>query len=136
MDRAATPPKNALLQRDLFEFAEPVSTEAAAPALELDGLAVCFTGWFAFGGRKACMEAARASGAAVHLFPVRGTDLLVVGALGSRTWLHGLWGAKIERARVLKNQGHPIRIVTEAAWVSALRVNAQLDLAYLGDFEP
>jgi hypothetical protein len=78
------------------------------------------TGEFIFGDRSACEAATRAAGARVASSVSRKTSVLVVGAIASESWVHGVFGRKIEAGVALRNQGAPISIVSEEWWTLAL----------------
>lgn len=86
------------------------------PTILISGCSFCFTGKFAFGTRKDCEGFVLDRGGEVHKHPKSATRFLVVGEIGSRDWIHSTSGRKIEHAMLLKQDGKPIAIVSEAAW--------------------
>lgn len=88
--------------------------------IEFDGKAFCFTGRSGRMPRESIAEIVLAMGAFVHDDVTRKTDFLVVGSKGSRTWKHGSYGRKMERAMRLKKNGGGIKIVREAVFWAAV----------------
>lgn len=80
----------------------------------------CLTGKFVFGSRKQCESALSARGGTALSTPTKKTHFLVIGSIGSRDWIHSTHGRKIERAVELRQEGNPIRIVSESHWVRFL----------------
>lgn len=91
------------------------------PSLVFERRLFCFTGKFVHGTRSECQAAVLARGAKAQPSPTRETHYLVVGAVGSRDWLHSTFGRKIEKAVSLRSEGLPIAIVSEQHWVHSLR---------------
>ena len=45
---------------------------------------------------------------------------LVVGEIGNEQWLHSTYGTKIKRAVELREEGHPIAIISEKHWQASM----------------
>lgn len=90
------------------------------PSIIFDSQYFCFTGKFVHGTRAECQAAVACLGAEVQTGPTRDTNYLVVGAVGSREWIHSSYGRKIEKAVALRDQGLPLAIVSEPHWVRSL----------------
>lgn len=103
--------------------AESMSTglplTAPPPQVVFAGRTFCFTGKFYSGSRRQVEGIAAALGAEFANNPSRSTDYLVIGAAGSRDWIHSTYGRKIEHAVELREAGHPIAIIAEEVWVDA-----------------
>lgn len=110
------------------DFAETGSVTAdplAFPADDCDVVLAkntfCLTGKFHFGGRSDCEAATTAAGGICVSNVTRNTRYLVIGSAGAtKSWKHESYGRKIDAAMKLKEQRHPIQIVTEDAWAAAL----------------
>lgn len=89
------------------------------PPISFPDQTFCFTGTFAFGGRKAC-EAAIAERAGRCGSVTRRTDYLVIGVYATDSWAHSSYGRKIEKAVGLRSAGAPLKIIGEDHWVEAL----------------
>ena len=92
------------------------------PEVEFKGKTFCLTGRFVFGSGLDCEEAILEMGGTVVTAPGKDTDYLVIGELRSPDWVHTSFGRSIERAIELKEQGHPLGIISEEHWVNALSV--------------
>jgi len=90
------------------------------PAIVFDARVFCFTGKFVHGTRAECQAAVTVRGAEVQAGPTRDTHYVVVGAVGSRDWIHSSYGRKIEKAVSLRSAGSPLAIVSEPHWVRSL----------------
>ncbi len=106
-------------------FQEPnksttLPVDRPAPDLEFAGRTFCLTGKFVFGSNLECEETITELGGEVVSMPGKGTDYLVIGELCSPDWVHTTFGRSIERGVELKDQGHPLAIVTEEHWVDNL----------------
>ena len=92
-----------------------------APVIDFEGKIFCLTGRFVFGSLRDCEETITDMSGSVVQSPNQNTDYLVTGELGSPDWVHTTFGRSIERGVELKQQGFPIRIVSEEHWVNSLR---------------
>ena len=90
------------------------------PRLTFEGRFYVFTGKFYFGPRSKCERAVEERGGYCQREPTRNTDVVVIGAMGSRDWLHTSFGLKIERAVAYAGKGLPIAIVSEEHWTKHL----------------
>lgn len=90
------------------------------PVLQFEGKSFCLTGRFVFGSNHECEETIMELGGEVVSAPGKDTDYLVIGELCSPDWTHTTFGRSIERAIELRDQGHPIRIISEEHWVNSL----------------
>ncbi len=77
----------------------------------------CFTGAFVTGTRKIVEKSATNKGAVTKKDVAGNTDYLVIGTLASRDWRFSSHGRKIEKAIRLKEEGLPIKIITERTWL-------------------
>ena len=91
-----------------------------APPMDFPGSAFVVTGTFAYGARAAVTEAIMERGGDVKPTITKKVNYLVIGEIGSQAWKHSSWGRKIERAVALRDQGAPIRIVSEPHWTAHL----------------
>jgi hypothetical protein len=91
-----------------------------APPVEFLGKTFCLTGKFVFGSTFDCEETISEMGGEVVQMPGHETDYLVIGELCSPDWIHTTFGRSIEKGVELKQQGHPITILSEEHWVNSL----------------
>lgn len=89
-------------------------------AIHFPGQLFCFTGNFVYGKRATCERAVLRLGAMCVDSVSKKVDFLVIGSMLSADWFNTTYGRKIEHAAKLRTAGHPVRIVTENRWVSAL----------------
>ena len=82
-----------------------------------NGSCFCFTGTFVSGTRNAVESSAQNKGASTKKGVSKSVHYLVIGTLASRDWRFSSHGRKIERALTLKQEGHPIKIITERTWI-------------------
>ncbi|MCF7752113.1 BRCT domain-containing protein, partial [Bacillus subtilis subsp. subtilis] len=78
------------------------------------------TGTFSFGVRATVSEAIERLGGRLSGSPSRRTHYLIIGELGSRDWINSNAGRKILTAVELRDEGHPIAIVSERHWARHL----------------
>ncbi len=90
------------------------------PEIALENRVFVFTGTFACGKKRRCWELVASHRGVCEDVVTHRTDYLVVGSLGSPSWVHGCYGNKIEAARALWREGLQIAIVSEECWVRAL----------------
>lgn len=98
-----------------------MATKLAISDTEIDtlhGCSVCFTGMFLSGTRRQCEETALLLGATPQDAVTQKLDYLIIGELSSRDWRFSSYGRKIEKAMLLQEKGHSVRIVTEEAWLA------------------
>jgi len=75
----------------------------------------CFTGHFVAGTRKQVETIVLNKGGFTQANPTLKTDYLVIGILGSTTWIHSPYGRKIEKAvEIRETKG--INIISEKHW--------------------
>lgn len=90
------------------------------PPVVCRGRSFCFTGEFAFGSRRQCLEVvADRGGVPVDRVTSR-LDYLVIGSVGSELWRHSSFGTKIIKAAELREAGARLAIIAEAHWVQSL----------------
>ncbi len=115
-----------LLGEILGENENPLVTASAtlplnkpAPEVIFDQNVFIFTGKFAFGPRRICeAEVLERGGKIVNSVTLQ-TDYLVIGAVGSRDWIHSTWGRKIEKAIEYRDLCS-LAIISEQQWASFL----------------
>ena len=73
----------------------------------------CLSGDFVSGDRNAVDTMLRCLGAEISPNVNKTVDYLVIGTLASKDWLYTSHGRKIEKALLLKREGHKITIITE-----------------------
>ena len=94
--------------------------DSPQPPLEFDSHIFVLTGRFAFGSRQECTEAILDLGGWVRPTVLKDTHYVVVGTLASRDWAHASYGRKIETALQWRQQGAPVRIISEDHWADDL----------------
>lgn len=90
------------------------------PKIVFKGKRFCFTGKFAFGQRKSCVEAIEARGGEFSKNVAVGLDYLVIGTLGNPQWIRENYGRKIEKAILLRREQGIPAIVSEDHWLKCL----------------
>lgn len=113
------------LTGDRSPFQEPnrsttLPIDKPAPTINFLGKTFCLTGKFVFGSTFECEETITEMGGEVVQMPGQETDYLVIGELCSPDWVHTTFGRSIEKGVELKQQGHPIKILSEEHWVNSL----------------
>lgn len=89
----------------------------------LQGNTFCLTGKFHFGSRGECEAATTAAGGICTGSVNKSTRYLVIGSAGAtKSWKQAAYGQKIDSAMKLKENSHPIQVVTEEVWLEALKV--------------
>lgn len=115
------------LMRDVTGGAVPIAERVASyssllpldhplPDVHFGGRTFCMTGKFVFGSRKQCHAVVEELGGFVDTAPTGGTSYLVIGAIGSRDWIHSTHGRKIETAVALRAKHKQLAIVSEEHW--------------------
>lgn len=85
----------------------------------------CLTGKFFYGSRGECETATTEAGGTCMGSVNRNTRYLVIGSAGAtKSWKQATYGQKIDSAMKLKEKGHPIQIITEETWCTALKAGA------------
>lgn len=110
------PPEASLADR--YAIALPLDTPP--PTILISGSSFCFTGKFIYGTRKLCMSAVSVRGGYAAKDVTSAVQFLVVGTLATEAWIHGTFGRKIEAAIALRDNGFPIKIVSEEHWTKQL----------------
>lgn len=87
-----------------------------APQISFPGHSFVVTGTFSYGPRRLVCQAIEGRGGEVKPSVSRHIAYLVIGAVGSRDWIHSSYGRKIEAAIALRQEGLPISIVSEHHW--------------------
>jgi NAD-dependent DNA ligase len=90
------------------------------PTLTFGGWTYCFTGKFACGTRGQVEQVVRSLGAKVCTAPTLKTNIVVIGSIGSRDWIHSTHGRKIESAVAMRERGHRIALVGEEHWYATV----------------
>ena len=90
------------------------------PGLEFNGFVYVFTGKFAYGTRKVCERVVMERGGTCGQSITKRTNVLVIGAFGSRDWVQSPYGRKIEKAVEYRQQGLPLAIVSEGHWAATV----------------
>lgn len=111
-------------------FSETGSASSEATTLPIDDCVtvtlknsgVCMTGEFIFGTRTACERLTLKAGGMPLDNVTKHADILVIGTRLSPDWAHTTFGRKIQRAAELRDQGHPIEIISERRWLEAVSI--------------
>lgn len=104
------------LAEKLENMATTLPLDRPAPLIVFPGKAFCFTGKMVCGTRDECRSVVIEKGGEITKNPIRQTNYLVIGTLGSEDWAHTSYGRKIERAVELKQKGLDLHIVAEDHW--------------------
>ncbi len=108
------------LPADAASSSSGLPLDQPQPLILFESRVFCFTGKFVHGTRSECQSAVSSRGAITQSSPTGETHYLVIGAVGSRDWIHSSYGRKIEKAVALRSEGRPLAIVSEPHWVTAL----------------
>lgn len=81
---------------------------------------ICFTGKFLVGTRKDVENMATQIGMHVQSNVTTDLDIVVIGTLCSRDWIHESTGRKIELALKNRENGHKLIITNEKKWLTHL----------------
>lgn len=111
------------------DFSETGSTDPSTTGLPYDleaviairDLSICHTGEFLYGTRTACEELTSKAGGIPVSSVTKKVAFLVIGTHVSPAWVNTSYGRKIMRAMELKDEGHPIFIVSEKRWLEAFQ---------------
>lgn len=87
----------------------------------IEGKHICLTGVFINGQRKEIASKLETHASIVQKNVTQKTDIVVVGTLSNKDWVHSSSGRKIEKALQLKKDGFPIVITNEKRLFSVLR---------------
>ena len=102
-----------ILEKLIEEWLDPVAHSQHDRIESLIDKHVVITGDFTFGGVNDVTDYIVKRGAVLDKSVTRKTELVVVGALGSKSWSTGNYGNKIKKALENKAKGQNIQIVTE-----------------------
>lgn len=86
--------------------------------MDHSGASVCFTGVFNTGSRKEIEAIATKLGAITRKDPSKSIDYVIIGSQVSPDWKHTSFGRKIQKAIELRENGHPLIILTERQWTN------------------
>ncbi len=92
------------------------------PAISFSGKMFMFTGKFLYGTRRVCEAEVTERGGLVTSNISRQIDYLVIGAIGSRDWIHSTHGRKIEGAIENIRRGANTAIIAEEHWERFLSI--------------
>lgn len=95
------------------EWLDPIGHARHSPIVALQGIHVVLTGDFEYGDKSAVEEYVSAKGAVIDSSTTKKTQLVIVGAYGSKAWVAGNYGTKIKKALENRAKGQKIEIVTE-----------------------
>ncbi|MEO9655921.1 BRCT domain-containing protein [Marinomonas sp.] len=87
-------------------------------SMDHTGARICFTGVFDTGSRKQIETIATSLGAITRKDPSKSIDYVIIGSQVSPDWKHTSFGRKIQRAIELRENGHPLTILTESHWIN------------------
>jgi len=91
------------------------------PSIVIPGRSFCFTGKFLYGSRVECEQEITSRGGKTLDGISQDLNFLVIGIIGSRDWVHSVFGRKIEKAVDYRNKGKPLSIVAEEHFIEALK---------------
>lgn len=110
------------------EFGELAKTtclplDIPIPKIAFPGHTFLFTGTCAFGSRKQCQEATASLGGICVSGVTKALNFLVLGTYVTDSWVHEVFGRKIEKAMHYRDSGVPLAIVSEEAWANSGNLN-------------
>jgi hypothetical protein len=102
-------------------YSSQLPLDAPPPAIIFPDNEFVITGRFAYGTRSKVNECILTrNGHVKDGFPTSTTRYLVIGSFASRDWHNTNYGRKIERAVELRQNSHPIAVVSEEHWKNFL----------------
>jgi hypothetical protein len=103
-------------------FAAPSSLPLCSPTPLITWPEKVFmiTGVMAYGPRKACEGLIEERGGLIGGGVSKKVHYLVIGSIANEQWLHSSYGLKIKKAVQLRENGHPISIISEEHWQKAI----------------
>lgn len=101
------------LEEFIEEWLDPIGHAHHTPIESLIEKHVVLTGDFEFGEKSKVEEFVKNMGAIIDNSTTKKTELVIVGALGSRAWVTGNYGNKIKKALENRAKGQHIEIITE-----------------------
>ena len=84
-----------------------------APVITFQDMSFLFTGTCVFGNRKECQTIIESLGGMNAKSVTKSLNYLILGTYVTDSWAHENYGRKIEKAIDYRNQGAPIKIITE-----------------------
>lgn len=93
------------------------------PNVVFESKTFCFTGVFEYGSREKCHAATQARGGILLKGITKKLHYLVIGNVGSETWLHSTFGHKVLKAVEYRTNGVPIAIISETTWRAAMSMH-------------
>ncbi|MCB2187658.1 MAG: BRCT domain-containing protein [Deltaproteobacteria bacterium] len=108
------------LAEELANTSSALPLNSPCPEINFEDKVFCFTGKFVFGTRNSCVETIQLLGGKFSKHVTYDVDYLVVGALGSRDWMHTAWGRKIEQAVEYRDASGNLAIVSEQRWTDKI----------------
>lgn len=88
------------------------------PNIIFEGNLFLFTGTCVYGTRKQCQTAIENLGGVNATGVNKKLNYLVLGTYVTDSWVHENYGRKIEKAMQYRDEGVPIKIVTEEHWIN------------------
>jgi len=88
------------------------------PNIISEGNLFLFTGTCVYGTRKQCQTAVENIGGINTASVNKKLNYLVLGTYVTDSWAHENYGRKIEKAMRYRDEGVPIRIITEEHWIN------------------
>lgn len=106
-------------ESELGELAKPstLPLDQPYPDIIFEEQNFLCTGTFAYGTRKDCQAAIVATGGVPAKGVTKKLNYLILGTYVSDSWIHESFGRKIEKALSYKEEGCPIKIITEEYWL-------------------
>lgn len=95
------------------EWLDPIGHARHTPIVTLRDVHVVLTGDFEYGGIGAVEGYVLEKGAIIDNSTTKKTQLVIVGAHGSKAWVAGNYGNKIKKALENRAKGQKIEIITE-----------------------
>ena len=89
------------------------------PPITFEGMEFLFTGTFAYGNRKQCQAVIESLGGRNATSVNKSLNYLVLGAYVTDSWVHEIYGRKIEKAMKYRDEGVSLAIISEQHWVDA-----------------
>lgn len=103
------------------ELAKPSSLPFCSPKPEVKfkDKNFLFTGTFVYGIRKNCQKLVLELEGQVSKSVTKNLDYLVIGSYVTDSWIHETFGRKIEKAVKYREEGVPLKIISEDLWIKS-----------------
>lgn len=101
---------------------ETIGFQFDKPIIDFKKAIICLTGEFITGTRNRCLAIIENTGCKISDSVTKKVTHLIVGHNTSPSWKYESFGLKIQKAIELRNNGHPIFIISEQHWIDCIKL--------------